>query len=310
MNTIKNYVDTMFMNLPDNEELNMMKQEILTNMEEKFYELNQSGMSENEAIGLVISEFGNIDELIHEFDIRSRNNEESIKISTLVTLSKSDIDNYIAMKKSVGIGVGVGVILTGIAVTSVLFGVHLNIVIGGLIPCLLIMVVAISLFIINGIKHHKFDYLEKGFLLQPSDYKYIEQENKQNEKSFVASIIIGVSLCIVSAIPVLIGSQHTQNILLYVPMTIVIAVIGCFFLIYAGNTKSAYTFLLENGIDSSVSEEELAKKLFWKKFNENFWLIIVAVYLLLSFVFNMWHISWLIFPVAGVLSGIWIKNQE
>ena len=75
MNTINNYVETMFMNLPDTEELQLMKDDIFGNMEEKYQELLVSGSSENEAIGLVISEFGNIDELLNEFEF----NNQSIK---------------------------------------------------------------------------------------------------------------------------------------------------------------------------------------------------------------------------------------
>ena len=44
-------------------------------MEEKYRELKRSGKSENEAIGIVISEFGNINELIDELGITTDNNK-------------------------------------------------------------------------------------------------------------------------------------------------------------------------------------------------------------------------------------------
>ena len=310
MNTIINYVETMFMNLPDNEEISEMKQEILTNMEEKYYELSEDGLSENEAIGLVISEFGNIDELMTELDVRKNKKEELTVNTQLDTLSIHDIDEYIAMRRSIGVGIGLGVILCGIAASMVIFGEYLNMIIAGLIPGILIIAIAVALFIVNGIKHSKFEYLEKGFFLDPSNHEYLEIENKNNEKSFVVSLIIGISLCIVSAIPVLIGSQQTKNILLYTCMTIIIAVIGCFFLIYGGNVKGAYTFLLENGIDSSISHDELESKLFWKKINNSFWLVVVGIYLLISFLFNNWHLSWLIFPLAAAVSSVFPYSEE
>jgi hypothetical protein len=62
MNTIRNYLDNMFLGLPDTEEVIRAKKELLTMMEDKYNELKDSGKAENEAIGIVISEFGNLDE--------------------------------------------------------------------------------------------------------------------------------------------------------------------------------------------------------------------------------------------------------
>ncbi|MFB9276189.1 permease prefix domain 1-containing protein [Cohnella cellulosilytica] len=59
----------MFAGLPRNPELMRLKQELLTGMEEKYLELKREGKSENEAIGIVISEFGNIEELTAELGI-------------------------------------------------------------------------------------------------------------------------------------------------------------------------------------------------------------------------------------------------
>ena len=306
MNVIENYVETMFMNLPDTEELNGVKIDILSNMQEKYLELSEQGVSQNEAIGLVISEFGNIDELLGELEVEK---SSPIQKNNILTLDRDGIDEYMAMKKTTSVGIGFGVILMGVAASLIILGVHFNTVITGVIFALLVTVISVALFVVHGIKQTKFSYLEKGFLLSTRDQFYIENENKNYEKSFVLSLIIGISLFIISSIPVLIGSQQASNILLFVPMTIIIAVIGCFFVIYGGNVKSGYTFLLENGIDKSITEDELAKRLFWKKFNENFWMIIVAIYLLFSFLFDIWGFSWIIFPVAAVLSGIWSDGK-
>lgn len=63
-------------------------------------------------------------------------------------------------------------------------------------------------------------------------------------------------------------------------------------------------------IDSSISEADIKSKLYWKSFNENFWLVIVAVYLLVSFVFGIWSILRIIFPVAGALSSVWMNDKK
>lgn len=309
MNTINNYVETMFMNLPNTQELNNLKQDILINMEEKYHELISDGLSDNEAIGLVISEFGNIDEILNELEIKSKTTDNTTSINSYNQLNFEEIDDYIAMRRSLGVRVGFGVILCGIAASIIIFGVHMGAVVTGVILSMFIIAIAVALFITSGIMASRFNYLEKGFLAEPQNLDYIKNENKAYEKSFVFSLIIGITLVILSSIPVLIGSQHPNSMLLYVCGTIVIATVGCFFLIYGGVVKGGFTFLLENGIDSSISETDIKNKLFWKRFNDSFWLVVVAIYLFVSFVFGIWHISWIIYPIAGVLSGIWMNNE-
>lgn len=69
METIKIYLENMFMNLPDSYELKRAKEELLQMMEDKYNELKANGRTENEAIGIVISEFGNLEELAEELGI-------------------------------------------------------------------------------------------------------------------------------------------------------------------------------------------------------------------------------------------------
>lgn len=71
METIKNYLESMFLNLPNTPEVYRAKSELLQMMEDKYTELKEEGKSENEAIGIVISEFGNLDELAADLGIAS-----------------------------------------------------------------------------------------------------------------------------------------------------------------------------------------------------------------------------------------------
>lgn len=63
MDTIKSYLETMFANLPATTEVLKAKDELWGMMEDKYNELISEGKSENEAVGTVISEFGNHYEL-------------------------------------------------------------------------------------------------------------------------------------------------------------------------------------------------------------------------------------------------------
>ena len=69
METIKSYLDAMFLHLPGTPEVLRAKSELAQMMEDKYTELIAEGMKENEAIGTVISEFGNLDELAESLGI-------------------------------------------------------------------------------------------------------------------------------------------------------------------------------------------------------------------------------------------------
>ncbi|MDN5964273.1 MAG: permease prefix domain 1-containing protein, partial [Actinomyces sp.] len=63
MDVIIAYLDTMFSPYPATPRLEEAKAELRAMMEDKYSELLASGRSHNEAVGQVITEFGNLDEL-------------------------------------------------------------------------------------------------------------------------------------------------------------------------------------------------------------------------------------------------------
>lgn len=69
METIRNYLKAMFAGLPDTPEVRKAYEELAAMMEDKYTELIDEGKSENEAVGTVISEFGNRDELAQSLGI-------------------------------------------------------------------------------------------------------------------------------------------------------------------------------------------------------------------------------------------------
>nr|WP_312578665.1 permease prefix domain 1-containing protein [Sedimentibacter sp.] len=88
MNQIKNYVEAMFSSLPKTQEVVEMKLNILENMEEKFRELLHEGKNGNEAIGIVISQFGSIDELKAELGIDDSINDYNISAINIINIEE------------------------------------------------------------------------------------------------------------------------------------------------------------------------------------------------------------------------------
>ena len=75
METIRNYLETMFANMPNTPEVRRAKDELLQMMEDKYNELIAEGVNENAAVGTVISEFGNLDELAEDLGLKKEVDE-------------------------------------------------------------------------------------------------------------------------------------------------------------------------------------------------------------------------------------------
>ncbi|MBS4175290.1 permease prefix domain 1-containing protein [Bacillus sp. FJAT-49736] len=82
MKKIKNHVDDLFKNVPDSEQKEMIKQEIVENLEEKVFDLMAQGKEEEDAINKAIVDFGDIDEI---------ENELGVKLPAKKNMSKIDL---------------------------------------------------------------------------------------------------------------------------------------------------------------------------------------------------------------------------
>ena len=95
MNAIRNYLDNMFRNLPNTEEVRRAKTELLEMMEDKYEELIKEGKTENEAVGIVISEFGNLDELADSLGISEAVAENPDENKPMLSLDR--VKEYLGM---------------------------------------------------------------------------------------------------------------------------------------------------------------------------------------------------------------------
>lgn len=69
MDRIKKYLDNLFLGLPETPDVLRAKAELMQMMEDKYEELINEGKSEEETFGIVVSEFGSLQELAEELGI-------------------------------------------------------------------------------------------------------------------------------------------------------------------------------------------------------------------------------------------------
>ncbi|MGM0215937.1 hypothetical protein [Enterococcus sp. AZ109] len=63
MGALKKYIETIFAEFPKTADVLETKEELLTTMEDRYTSLCSAGRSEKVAIGIVIGEYGLVDEL-------------------------------------------------------------------------------------------------------------------------------------------------------------------------------------------------------------------------------------------------------
>jgi len=169
MNTIRNYLDNMFLGLPDTEDVRRAKKELLAMMEDKYNELKNNGKTENEAIGIVISEFGNLDELADALGIRQAfDNKSDINFVTY-----EEAEKYLEDSKNIAPKTGIGAFLCIMSPTFLLILLGLNesgflqikeerLVAAGLVFLLGLVAAGVSFFIRYSSKLEKYEYLQKS----------------------------------------------------------------------------------------------------------------------------------------------------
>lgn len=312
METIKNYLDNMFATLPKTNEITKLRNDLLSNMEDKYNELKSEGRSENEAIGIVISEFGNIDELINELGI-----EHGGKEDLLPHLSEVEVDEYLSASRKSGKIIGRGVFLCIMApalliLTNLLLenGV-INVVsknvadILGLIPLFTLIAVAVALFIYSGMLMEKYKYIENEVSLPNHVSASLKGKNDAFRPTYTLSVIVGVTLCILSPVILFItsaisdaASEFGVVLLLF---TIAVAV---YIFIYFGTMKESLSKLLKLDEYSQAAKAKRKEDWLLRAVSAVIWPLAACFYLYTGFVYNKWHINWVVFPIVGIFFGM------
>ena len=171
-----------------------------------------------------------------------------------------------------------------------------------LVFLLVLVSIAVYLFVNYGLRESHMQHLEKeSFETEYGVSGMVRERREQYEPTFIRNIAIGVVLCILSVIPtIMAGVMEVEDYMsgISVGLLLIIVSIGVNILIRAGMIKSSYDTLLQEG-EYTKEEKHLKKKT--DSFSGAYWCLIVAIYLGWSFWTNNWKMTWIIWPVAGVL---------
>lgn len=317
METIRIYVENMFKTLPNTSELRKLKTDILMNMEDKYNELKAEGKSENEAIGIVISEFGNIDEIIKEFGIEVNQPVSNIttEMENLPFMELEEAKKYLKDTKKFNflISIGVALCMMGAAVLVFMYQLYDDgIIFKGyvedkamIIPLIILLAfvgIAVALFIFAGISMEKYKYIDKGYFnLQPSTRIILEEEVEGLRTKSTVGTIVGVVLCILSPIILFLSGMNNEAGYVYgTTLLILVVAVAVFIFINVSTCNEGHKKLLKEGEYSPEVKE--GNKVIGAVAGV-VWPLTVMVFLIWGIAYDGWEICWIVFPVVGVIFG-------
>ena len=170
--------------------------------------------------------------------------------------------------------------------------------------CLLTVLVAagVALFVWCGFKNAPYEFIDS----EPFEPEYgvhgmVSEKKNAFRGAYAACNIAATCICILSIIPLFLSILLKGNLLptvLLLCLTILLAGVGVVLFILCGVRWASMEKLLQEADYAPARKKKSSVK---EAVATAYWLLAVALYLGWSFASGRWELTWLVWPVAGVL---------
>ncbi len=174
----------------------------------------------------------------------------------------------------------------------------------GMVTLLVVIAPAVAAFIFCGFKNAPFEFIDK----EPFETEYgvdgmVKEKEKSYRPTYVKCNIIAACLCVLSPIPVFIGSLTGKEFFAVVMLavTLFLAGIASALFIITGVRRASMQKLLK---ESRYALRDQRKTHIKETVATIYWLSATAIYLGWSFLTKDWTITWAVWPVAGILFAV------
>lgn len=229
------------------------------------------------------------------------------------TLMKGDIDDNNSNEKNIydsfmnkfskGISLGVFLILVGVTIFLTILNFrsgHTDQYVYIAVAILMIfIIVAVPIFIILGIE---MDNLNKKY--NNLTNLYTEEEIDKYNSKFAITIAFSVSIILIGVIGMLLTyGLHifANNSLMPIVILMAFVTMAVPFIVNAGIQKDKFEMVSYKNFHHYPSKEMEEKV---GKFSAVIMISATIIYFILGFIFNLWHINWIVYPIGGMLCGI------
>ena len=172
---------------------------------------------------------------------------------------------------------------------------------GGTAALIIIAAIAVGMFIREGMRDKPYEYLDNTAIDTEHGVSGMVKERRDNyAEKHSRLLIIGIMMCIIGAVPTLIMeiTKYSNN----TDLLPIVAVAAMMIIIAVGVKLIVLTCIRQGGYDRLLEEGDytrLNKKA--GRYDGVYWAVTTAVYLGWSFVTMRWELTWIVWPVAGVL---------
>ena len=318
METIRNYLETMFSSLPNTPEVLRAKNELLQMMEDKYNHLKNEGKSENEAVGIVIAEFGNLDEIAEDLGINRFVKETEYIATRKVTLEQ--VKQFLHDQAGHGFKISLGVFLCIISPVGAIFTsetTHYGVL--GILFLLLSIAAAVFLFVYSSITVQKWDFLKKeSCSIDFATTNYVHEQKERYRSTYALLLTLGVVLCVVCFVPAaVIDELNLRSFWIFrynidAILLLLLVAAGVFMIILTNYINGSYRQILQLNNKATVggnyvsSQKENVRYInpLAETIMSVYWTTVTCIYLCWSFLTFDWHYTWIIWPIASVIHAL------
>lgn len=332
MDVINAYLQTMFSPYPQTPRLQEAKNELRGMMEDAYNAAISSGRSHNEAVGRVITDFGNLDELapilgisaeIHPADplphpaqSRTPQRRPEVTLQEAMAFSQVRRETRSLLAWAVALFVISPSFLIALSVLGENPAFALSEDVGsfvGIVILLPIVATGVAVILHRSRRLAPFSHISEGnFEPNSTVTAWADEQRKEHEGTRQRALQISIALWILAAVPTLASGLLSDSVATWgeqlpgigVPVTLVIVALGLLIFLPANWAASVYSLLSdpEHTARDEMNADEADFPRPLRALLAVLWPLTMVAYLLWSFLGNAWHISWIIWPVAGVLT--------
>ena len=173
---------------------------------------------------------------------------------------------------------------------------------GGVAALLLMIIAAVALFVLTGVKTKPYEYIEKELL----DTEYgvtgmVKTRQEAYRQTRTRALVTGVCLCIAAVIPLVLCSFVTDSelaIVLMVGLLLVLVAVATWLFVRSGSRWESYEMLLQEG---NYTPEKKLHPSHVGTVSAVYWIVISAGYVGYGMLTERWEAAGVIYAVAGIL---------
>lgn len=318
MTVIDSYLDTLFAPYPDTARLREARTELRALMEDQQQALIEAGRTESQAVGAVIAEFGSLEEVAAELGITAElgGSGAGTGPTAPATLSTERAEEYVeAMRRSRWIP-AVAIPLFVLSALPLL----LLIAVGGEAPSgwalgagltvlLVLVALGVVLLVLQSSRMEELEDVTEGrFSPTPAVRELALALRREHRRERALSTGAAVLLWILAAVPVILAGVLTDpgslTPLYGVCVTLAMVALGLWIMLWSAWSDTAAATLLQETDEDDIAATSTSPAI--RVVAAVYWPVAAAVYLAWSFLSGGWGISWVVWPIAGVLyAGLW-----